>query len=68
MADLIQAMTGGFQAFVAGVQVVVPLVAQTRLPLECLRSLGGVEFRGMSPESLKLWLASTDRIFRSDGL
>ena len=37
------------------------------LPLERLRNLGGVEFRGLSPEAFEAWLASTERVLEQMG-
>ena len=67
MAELIQAMTGAFQAAIAGVQMPAPTAVMLGLALERLRNLGGVEFRGLSPEASEAWLASTERIMEQMG-
>ncbi|GMI64540.1 hypothetical protein HRI_000123300 [Hibiscus trionum] len=63
MAVLIQAIAGAFQAAVAGAHGVAPQDgANVRLPFECLRSLGGTEFRGLTHKGSESWLESTKRI------
>ncbi|GMI64545.1 hypothetical protein HRI_000123800 [Hibiscus trionum] len=63
MTMLIQAIVGAFQAAVAGAHGAAHQDdANVRLPLERLRSLGGTEFRGLSPEGSESWLESTKRI------
>ena len=58
-------MTGAFQAVIAGVHAQEPVPAaevNPGLPLERLRSMGSVEFRGSDPSSAEEWLTSTERI------
>ncbi|GMI77171.1 hypothetical protein HRI_001386400 [Hibiscus trionum] len=63
MTVLIQAIAGAFQAAVAGAHGAAHQDdANVRLPLERLCSLGGTEFRGLSPEGSESWLESTKRI------
>ncbi|GMI67523.1 hypothetical protein HRI_000421600 [Hibiscus trionum] len=63
MTVLIQAIAGAFRAAVAGAQGAGHQGdAGVRLPLERLRSLGGIEFRGLSAEGSESWLESTKRI------
>ncbi|GMJ10681.1 hypothetical protein HRI_004737300 [Hibiscus trionum] len=60
---LIQAIAGAIQTALAGVRVAaLPQGAGSGLPLERLRSLGGVEFCGLSPEGSEAWFESTVRI------
>ncbi|KAK8680606.1 hypothetical protein V6N13_109547 [Hibiscus sabdariffa] len=52
MSPWIQAMTGVFQAAVAGANVRAPapdVAVNTGLPLERIRGVRGVEFRGLEP-------------------
>ncbi|KAK8510296.1 hypothetical protein V6N12_073367 [Hibiscus sabdariffa] len=63
MTPLIQAIAGAFQTAMAGVQgAAQPQGGGNGLPLERLRHLGGVEFRGLPPERSEAWLESTIRI------
>ncbi|KAK8681782.1 hypothetical protein V6N13_054184 [Hibiscus sabdariffa] len=63
MSPLIQAIAGAFQTAMAGVQgVAQPQGGGNGLPLERLRHLGGVEFRGLPPGKSEAWLESTIRI------
>ncbi|GMI70449.1 hypothetical protein HRI_000714200 [Hibiscus trionum] len=63
MTVLIQVIAGAFQAAVDGAHGAAHQdIANVRLPLERLRSLGGTEFRGLSPEGAESWLESTKRI------
>ncbi|KAK8676514.1 hypothetical protein V6N13_142088 [Hibiscus sabdariffa] len=63
MTPLIQAIAGTFQIAMAGVQgAAQPQGGGNGLPLERLRHLGGVEFRGLPPERSEAWLESTIRI------
>ncbi|KAK8625986.1 hypothetical protein V6N13_133641 [Hibiscus sabdariffa] len=63
MSPLIQAIAGAFQTAMAGVQgAAQPQGGGNGLPLERLRHLGGVEFRGLPPGKSEAWLESTVRI------
>ncbi|GMI78321.1 hypothetical protein HRI_001501400 [Hibiscus trionum] len=63
MIVLIQAIAGAFKAAVAGAHGAAPQNgANVRLSLKRLRSLGGTEFRGLTPEGSESWLESTKRI------
>ncbi|GMI80495.1 hypothetical protein HRI_001718800 [Hibiscus trionum] len=63
MSPLIQAIAGAFQSAMVGLQLATPQHGQRDgLPLERLRSLGGVEFSGLSPEGAETCLVSTTRI------
>ncbi|KAK8632214.1 hypothetical protein V6N13_028990 [Hibiscus sabdariffa] len=43
-----------------------PMGRGSGLPLECLCSLGGVEFRGLEPREAEEWLASFWRVLVGD--